>query len=185
MHLACLCYLQQILSALLSFKSKYLKWCFGEHTNQKAIRSKWIRDLPIRCAASYNVETILSPSESLHATSKVCWKDGNLWEAWCLLQNRSDRPIRQKRTSLEEAEFWRNKGNDYFKFGDLRKAKECYTTSLQASPSAATYANRALMSVKAKEWSLAEADCTQVQLPLSCFLLMSSCCESAQYCPKQ
>jgi sperm-associated antigen 1 len=61
-----------------------------------------------------------------------------------------------------DADFWRNKGNAFFKFGDMHKAKDCYSKSLAAGPSASAFANRALVSTKLKEWDGAEADCTEV-----------------------
>lgn len=72
------------------------------------------------------------------------------------------RPIRQARTPDEDADFWRNKGNEFFKFGDHAKAKQCYTSSIAALPSAAAFANRALVCTKLKEWTQAETDCSQV-----------------------
>lgn len=78
------------------------------------------------------------------------------------VQGEAGAPIRQARTPEEEAEFWRSKGNDFFKFGDHTKAKHCYTTSIDSVPSAAAYANRALVCTKLKEWRQAEGDCTKV-----------------------
>lgn len=56
---------------------------------------------------------------------------------------------------------WKNKGNEYFKFGDFLKAKECYSSSLAVLESNAAYTNRALACIKLKEWQQAEEDCTQ------------------------
>ena len=72
------------------------------------------------------------------------------------------RPIRQARTPDEDADFWRNKGNEFFKFGDHAKAKQCYTSSIAALPTAAAFGNRALVCTKLKEWTQAETDCSQV-----------------------
>ena len=72
------------------------------------------------------------------------------------------RPIRQARTPDEDADFWRNKGNEFFKFGNHAKAKQCYTSSIAALPSAAAFTNRALVCTKLKEWTQAETDCLQV-----------------------
>lgn len=91
--------------------------------------------------------------------SSVHLRHAQIW-----VQESASRPIRQKLPPAEAAEFWRGKGNDFFKFGDLARAKECYTTSIEEQPSAAAYANRALMCVKAKEWQQAEADCSLVRL---------------------
>lgn len=57
---------------------------------------------------------------------------------------------------------WKAKGNEFFKFGDFHRAKECYTSSLAAQESHAAYTNRALVCIKLKEWQQAEDDCTQV-----------------------
>ena len=90
-------------------------------------------------------------------------------------------PIRQARSPEEDAEFWRSKGNDFFKFGDYVKAKQCYTSSIAAQPSAAAFANRALVCTKVKEWTQAERDCSQVRLQLRdssmrSLSLRRSCC---------
>lgn len=71
-------------------------------------------------------------------------------------------PVRQARSPEEDSEFWRNKGNEYFKFCDFARAKSSYSTSIDALPSAAAFANRALASMKLKEWKAAEADCSEV-----------------------
>eukprot|EP00892_Ulva_mutabilis_P003850 jgi/Ulvmu1/1837/UM119_0056.1 len=67
--------------------------------------------------------------------------------------------IRRPHPPAQEAEFWKKKGNEFYNFGDLAKAKECYTTSLDSMATAAAHANRALTCLKLKEWKLAEADC--------------------------
>jgi tetratricopeptide (TPR) repeat protein len=74
-------------------------------------------------------------------------------------------PVRQPRTPEEDADFWKTKGNEYFKFGDHKKAKECYASSIGAKETAAAYANRGLTCLKLKEWEQAIADCTQVLSP--------------------
>lgn len=71
-------------------------------------------------------------------------------------------PIRRPQNPIEEAEFWKNKGNDYFTFRDFLKAKDCYSKSLQFLQTVAAYANRALVCIKLKEWKLAEGDCSAV-----------------------
>lgn len=72
-------------------------------------------------------------------------------------------PIRRPQVPAEDAEFWRTKGNEYFKFGDFVKSKDCYSKSLRAVPTAAAHANRALACLKLKEWTLAESDCSDVR----------------------
>ena len=66
----------------------------------------------------------------------------------------------------EEAEHWRNKGNEYFKFGDFSKANKSYSTSIEAQPTAQAHANRALVCTKLQEWQQAEADCNEVRSSL-------------------
>ena len=81
---------------------------------------------------------------------------------YCHLQIVQAAPVRQARSPEDEAEFWRNKGNEYFKFRDFVRAKTSYTSSIEAVPSAAAFANRALAGMKLKEWQQAEADCSEV-----------------------
>jgi tetratricopeptide (TPR) repeat protein len=79
-----------------------------------------------------------------------------------VLQVSSEPRIRQPRTPYEESEFWRNKGNEFFQFGDYARAKHCYTSANAALPSAASFANHALACMKLKEWQQAEEDCSHV-----------------------
>lgn len=71
--------------------------------------------------------------------------------------------VAEAASESKDAEFWRIKGNDCFRFGDMIKAKDCYQKSISASPSATAYANRALACSKLKEWEGAEHDCSQVR----------------------
>lgn len=73
--------------------------------------------------------------------------------------NEDGAPVRQQRDPQADADFWRTKGNEYFKFGDHVKAKECYGSSLRAVKTATAYANRALACIKLKEWDQAGVDC--------------------------
>lgn len=54
----------------------------------------------------------------------------------------------------------RELGNVAFKDGKFAEAAELYTRSLVAGPTAATYANRAMASLKLERWEAAEEDCT-------------------------
>lgn len=76
--------------------------------------------------------------------------------------NLQEVPVRAPRSTEEERDMWKNKGNEYFKFGDFNKAKECYSSSLAAQESDAAYTNRALACIRLKEWQQAEEDCTKV-----------------------
>jgi tetratricopeptide (TPR) repeat protein len=76
-------------------------------------------------------------------------------------------PIRQPRTPAEARDFWKDKGNQYFKVGDFQKAKECYSSSLVAQYSAAACMNHALACLKLKEWQQAEDDCSRVRITRS------------------
>jgi len=60
-----------------------------------------------------------------------------------------------------DAEGWRAKGNEWFKLGDHRQAKECYTSSIEAEPSHLGYANRAMACLKLGEHEQAERDATE------------------------
>jgi Potential Monad-binding region of RPAP3 len=60
------------------------------------------------------------------------------------------------------------------------KAKQCYTSSVDALPSAPAYANRALCCTKLKEWQNAEADCSKV-----CKSLTLEVSEAARPCAQR
>mmetsp|Transcript_34972 Transcript_34972/g.99137 ORF Transcript_34972/g.99137 Transcript_34972/m.99137 type:complete len:483 (-) Transcript_34972:68-1516(-) len=59
-----------------------------------------------------------------------------------------------------DSEGWRSKGNEWFKLGDYRQAKDCYSASIAEEPNCLAHANRAMACLKLGEVSLAEEDCT-------------------------
>nr|KAJ3416570.1 RNA polymerase II-associated protein 3 [Polyrhizophydium stewartii] len=62
---------------------------------------------------------------------------------------------------IEEALVEKEKGNEYFKRKDFKKAVACYTKSFKLNPDDVTpVVNRALAYLKMKRWTEAESDCT-------------------------
>ena len=59
-----------------------------------------------------------------------------------------------------DADGWRSKGNEWFKMGDFRQAKDCYSSSIEAAANSLAYANRAMACLKLGEHRTAEEDCT-------------------------
>ena len=54
----------------------------------------------------------------------------------------------------------KNAGNEAFKRGEWEDAAKFYSRSLEASPTAVAYANRAMARIKMEQWAQAEQDCT-------------------------
>lgn len=59
-----------------------------------------------------------------------------------------------------QADRERQKGNEAFKTSSYEEAFHYYTLSLALSPTAMTYANRALVHLRQNNFSAAEADCS-------------------------
>eukprot|EP00798_Chlamydomonas_sp_ICE-L_P013753 gene13753-19657_t len=63
------------------------------------------------------------------------------------------------KSAAEVAETERLAGNEHFKKGEMEEAVACYGRSIEATPAAAAYANRALVLLKLQRAAEAEADC--------------------------
>lgn len=61
--------------------------------------------------------------------------------------------------AIYEANCEREKGNEFFKAGDIQEALSHYTNSINCHPSAAAYTNRGLTYIKLKKYNEAICDC--------------------------
>ena len=84
-------------------------------------------------------------------------------------------------SEASDAELWKDRGNKAFTKGAYADAKKSYTQSIALEPTCLAYANRAMAELKLKEFTAAEADCTQaIQLDasyLKAYLRRASACK--------
>jgi tetratricopeptide (TPR) repeat protein len=61
--------------------------------------------------------------------------------------------------ALHEANYEKDKGNEFFKSGDYKEALKHYTNSINCKPTLASFTNRALTNIKLKKFQSAIDDC--------------------------
>lgn len=84
-------------------------------------------------------------------------------------------------SEASDAELWKDRGNKAFTKGAYADAKKSYTQSIALEPTCLAYANRAMAELKLKDFTAAEADCTEaIQLDASyikAYLRRASACK--------
>ncbi|KAJ3412974.1 RNA polymerase II-associated protein 3 [Chytridiales sp. JEL 0842] len=77
------------------------------------------------------------------------------------MANQREKEIAEAESRLEKALIEKEKGNEYFKRAEFKKAVNCYNRSIALDPTTAVVPiNRAMAHIKLGNWSLAESDCT-------------------------
>ena len=126
------------------------------------------------------------PASVCSAISSVCeFGDQSKTSVRCRTHNT---PVSSKQkqqplapSEASDAELWKDRGNKAFTKGAYADAKKSYTQSIALEPTCLAYANRAMAELKLKEFTAAEADCTQaIQLDalyLKAYLRRASACK--------